>query len=35
MEILVTSVMKTADANKFFLAFFERTFYDAYMYDFL
>ena len=27
--------MKTADASKLFLAIFERSYYDLYMYDFL
>ena len=35
MEILVKNVMKTADANKLFLAIFERTYYGLYMYHFL
>ena len=35
MEILVKNVMKTADVNKVFLAIFERSYYDLYMYHFL
>ena len=35
MEILVKNVMKTADVNKIFLAIFERSYYDPYMYHFL
>ena len=35
MEILVRNVMKTADANKLFLAVFERTYYCLDMCHFL
>ena len=34
LEILVKNVMKTADANKLFLAIFERTYYGLYIITF-
>ena len=35
MEILVKNVMKTVDVNKIFLAIFERSYSELYMYHFL